>query len=202
MRQLLVFFWFINSIAVFGQKQEKKWSDLVLNSANTAKDIDFFDAKEKEVVLYLNLVRIDPKLFSETFLKQYLDAAQIHSSYSRSLQKTLEKTIPMEALIPEHDLFVIAREHAIKSGQQNKTGHGDFAKRIKKVESKYPHYIGENCDYGQHSALDIVMRLLIDEGIKNLGHRKNILNSQYHYVGVSIQPHKRYIYNCVIDFGG
>ena len=49
--------------------------------------------------------------------------------------------------------------------------------------------------------LSIVITLLIDDGIKGLGHRKNILNESYNSVGVAIRPHKSYRVNCVIDFG-
>ena len=59
----------------------------------------------------------------------------------------------------------------------------------------------ENCSYGYQDALSIVITLLIDDGIKDLGHRKNILNESYNSVGVAIRPHKKYRVNCVIDFG-
>jgi uncharacterized protein YkwD len=44
------------------------------------------------------------------------------------------------------------------------------------------------------------MALLIDDGIKSLGHRKNILNAGFHFVGIAIEPHKTYGTNCVMDF--
>ncbi|MCZ6692800.1 MAG: CAP domain-containing protein, partial [Bacteroidetes bacterium] len=62
--------------------------------------------------------------------------------------------------------------------------------------------IGENCAYGLYSPLDIVMGLLIDEGVSDLGHRKNILNPDYKVIGVAIRPHKSYGTNCVQDFAG
>jgi hypothetical protein len=190
------------SLLCFAQKQEKEWPASVLDNANTAKDAEYLTQEEKDVILYLNLVRLDPELFSETYLKKYLDSTKTRNSYTKSLKKTLEKTVGMDALIPQNDLFMISKSHAFKSGKENKTGHANFKDRIKKVEDKYSMYMGENCDYGDHSALQIVMELLIDEGIKDVGHRVNILNPKYRYVGVAIQPHKRYVSNCVMDFGG
>ena len=61
------------------------------------------------------------------------------------------------------------------------------------------HFNGECCDYGHNNALDIIMSLLIDEGISSLGHR-NICLSSYSKIGVAIQPHKLYGYNAVMDF--
>ena len=50
-------------------------------------------------------------------------------------------------------------------------------------------------------AVEIVITLLIDEGVKGEGHRINILNEEFNSVGVAIYPHKTYKTNCVIDFG-
>jgi len=62
--------------------------------------------------------------------------------------------------------------------------------------------IAENCDYGSTEPLEIVMSLLIDDGIASLGHRKNILHPGLNYVGIAIEKHKTYGVNCVMDFSG
>jgi len=68
------------------------------------------------------------------------------------------------------------------------------------VMTKYME-VGENIYYGEFTAEEIVLQLLIDEGIEDLGHRKNILNPRFNSIGVSIKPHKSYVYNCVMSFG-
>ena len=50
------------------------------------------------------------------------------------------------------------------------------------------------------SGLEIVIQLLIDQGVSSLGHRYICLGT-YARVGVSIKPHKSYGTNCVLDFG-
>jgi len=200
MKVCLFSFCFI--LSTFVSAQDKKWSSAVINKANTAKGEAYLNNKEKQVIFYLNLVRMDPKLFSETYLKKYLDSTKEQNSYSRSLKKTLDKTASMEPLTPQNDLYMMAKAHAIKLGKEGKTGHGNFSERVKKIKDNYSGYLGENCDYGEHSALEIVMRLLIDDGIKDLGHRENILDSKYHNIGTAIESHKRYKSNCVMDFGG
>lgn len=202
MRGLIFTFIFSFSIFVFGQKPEKVWDHETVKKANTASDAVFLTEKEKQVVFYLNLVRIDPRLFSSTYLKKYLDSTKIQNQYTKSLKKTLENTPAMGILQPQSDLSKIAKEHAIQFGKQSKTGHGNFSERIKNVRQKYGQYLGENCDYGNHTPLEIVIRLLIDENVKGLGHRENILDPKYKYVGVAIQPHKKYGSNCVMEFGG
>jgi len=60
--------------------------------------------------------------------------------------------------------------------------------------------INENANYGTEKALDIVVGLLIDKNVPSNGHRKNILNTDSRYIGVAIEPHKRYGVNCVQNF--
>jgi uncharacterized protein YkwD len=157
---------------------------------------------EKQIVLLCNLARINGKLFSETILKSYIEEQNISkNSYVLSLISDLEKTKNLRPLVPDRQLFDIAHDHSVNMGLKGKTGHPDFEKRYKKVMKRY-NIVGENCDYGSSEAIEIVMRLLIDDGIKDVGHRKNILNSRFKAVGVSIAEHKKYIYNCVMSFGG
>jgi len=181
--------------------QKKTWDRAVLEKANTAKDAAYLTSEEKAVIFYLNLVRLDPKLFGETYLKKYLDSTGDRNSYVTSLLKALPLTKPMDVLLPAQDLCAFAKAHATKFGKENKVGHDNFKERTKTIRNNYAG-IAENCDYGNDKAFDIVMSLLIDEGIQSLGHRKNILNPKYRYIGTSIRPHKGYDWNCVMDFGG
>ena len=72
-------------------------------------------------------------------------------------------------------------------------------KRVNADCEKQKSYNGECCDYGNDDPLEIILSLLIDEGIPSLGHRKVFL-SAYTKIGVSIQPHKRYGTGVVFDF--
>ena len=100
----------------------------------------------------------------------------------------------------EKDLYVIAKGHAEISGKRGTTGHQRFDKRFNPIMGKY-NSVAENCAYGYNEAMEIVLKLLIDEGISSLGHRKNLLNPDYNSIGVSIKKHKSYRHNCVMDFG-
>ena len=48
--------------------------------------------------------------------------------------------------------------------------------------------------------MDSVNQLLIDEGVSNLGHRKNILNPKYTKIGVGVDFHPKYEKVIVIDY--
>lgn len=179
---------------------QTEWSDEVLEKANTAVDITYLTAEEKEIIYYTNLVRLDPKLFGKTFIKQYVDSTGKTSSYIKSLLKTLEKTKPMGALTPSKKLHETAKEHAVEFGKKGATGHGSLKKRFAKYQAECGCIVAENCYYGKTNALNIVIELLIDEGIANLSHRNNILNKELTSTGLFIAPHKTFTRNCVIDY--
>jgi hypothetical protein len=180
---------------------QPEWPQSVIKKANTAQDTRYLKDKEKEVIFYINLARADGELFTENFLKRYIDSNGIEpDSYITSLIKDLKSTHNLPMLYPEPDLYYVAREHAIQSGKSGKKGHQGFKRRFRDLGSIYSSY-GENCYYGRDHPLSIVIKLLIDEGVKDLGHRFNMLDPGFDSIGVSIMPHKTYGYNCVIEFG-
>jgi len=176
------------------------WNDLVIETTNTAKDAAYMSEEEKNIVWLCNLARFDGKLFTKTFLKEYLERNEIkYTPYVKSLFYNLKRTKKLDLLKPDKHIFDLAKEHAVWSGKKGKTGHKKFQDRAKRsLHSKF----AENAQYGDILAVDIVMDLLIDEGIEAVGHRKNIISPQYRYIGVSIQPHKTFNNNCVMDFAG
>jgi len=162
---------------------------------------------EKEVIYYINLARINPQKFLKITLNPYL---RKHTSYSKKYIKSLKRDLANQApLLPlnhQQNLHLFAKHHSKTTGKAGKVGHQsvgfkNYTKRTKKLIKIYS-YLGENIHYGSTDAKEIIIDLLIDDGIKNLGHRKNILSSTFIYVSTSIQPHKKYGQNCVIEFGG
>jgi uncharacterized protein YkwD len=61
---------------------------------------------------------------------------------------------------------------------------------------------GENVSYGKSSAREIVMALIIDDGLSGRKHRKNIFNPTFNYAGAAFGPHAAYRSVCSIDFAG
>lgn len=178
-----------------------RWDDEIIQTANTAESVSYMDEEEKMVILYTNLARLDGPLFAETFLVNYIEIKKIKSNkYTRSLYKDLEKIKDLAVLMPEKDLYNIARDHAIKSGKKGYEGHKGFKTRFKPVMNKYSQ-VGENLYYGDYTPVEIVIQLLIDKDISDLGHRLNMLDPDFNSVGVAIKPHKKYKYNCAMEFG-
>jgi len=182
------------------------WSDTILSKANSALDVDYMSLEEKEAVYYMNLVRINPPLFAETFLTDYLKKNDLKKDKEvKGLIKELEETQKMEILQPYQALTDFARTHAKDMGETGRTGHSSsdgtsFRTRIEPLTQRFT-AINENCNYGNDKGIDAVIDLLIDRNVPNLGHRKNILNPEMELVGVAIEPHRRWRFNCVQDFG-
>ncbi|MEO6540182.1 MAG: hypothetical protein ABIN74_04285 [Ferruginibacter sp.] len=176
------------------------WNDIKYSTCNTAVNTPWLTKDEKEVIYILNLVRAQPALFVKTVLKKYPAVSgqgylADDQYYFISLVKTLEKMAPLNILYPDKACFESAQCHAYNSGITGYIGH---ERKTKDCKTK-KHFYGECADYGHSDPLDIVLSLLIDEGIPSLGHRLVCLSS-YDKIGISIQPHSRYGRNAVLDF--
>jgi hypothetical protein len=172
--------------------------------ANTAKNAQYFTEDEKDIIYLMNMVRINPKLFKETFLKQYLKNGP-STEAERSLVKYLEKLQPVSLLYPSEKLFQSSEFHAKDMGNTGLDGHNSsdktsFEKRLDRYMKSS--VMGENCEYGSSDPIHVVMQLLIDDGIPDYGHRLNILSPEFVFVGTSKKPHKKFGWNTVMDFAG
>jgi uncharacterized protein YkwD len=161
--------------------------------------------KIQQVLDLMNIARINPQGFLTEYLSPYLEKHNLtENSYAVSLMNDLKIRGKVSALQLSPALITTAKAHAIDMGTKNKIGHTSskgvtFDKRLRE-RAKAKGTVAENCDYGNAEPLDIVMSLLIDDGIENLGHRKNILEPRLNYVGIAIENHKKYGVNCVMDF--
>jgi hypothetical protein len=180
-------------------KFSAEWNDSKYVKCNTASSARYMSAKEKEVIYILNLLRVNPRLFASTVVKKYPEYSHNVNlrkvSEYKSLLKTLQNTEPLPILNPDALCYASAECHAASAGRRGYIGHErkDASCRAKQ------HFNGECCEYGHDDALDILMTLLIDQNVSGFPHRKICLG-EYKAIAVSIQPHKSFRYNSVLDF--
>ena len=198
--------------------KEKAWP----TELNTAKDAAFMNELEQNVILELNKVRSNPKRYAEEYMEDlranykgklfYVPGQEIPIKTDEGIRpleeciKVLKKTDPRPLLQPAKGLSKAAEE--LMDDQQKNGGIGHISRKGANPQKRIEKYgtwnicSSEDIAYGSFDARQIVISLLIDDGVPNRGHRKNILNPCTHFAGVSKGGHPTYKVMCVIDYAG
>ena len=185
-------------LAVSASSFSQVWTKLQLEKANTAKNISYLTKPEKEAILYINLCRLFPKEFSELEVSQYQmnedyeDSVLIEfEEFKRSLQNDLLNRKACKALIFSRTLYFDAKCYSTEISKVNRSGHD-------RVNCKKTNY-AECISFGQKTGKDIALQLLVDSGIKSLGHRKICLDKSYSKIGLSSNKHFEFEVCAVVE---
>ena len=107
--------------------------------------------------------------------------------------KTLK---PLDILIYSPELSLACRDHIKDIGPKGLTDHiGSDGSNITDRIEKYCEWdgiVGENLDFGFKEGKNILMNLIMDDGVKERCQRRNIFNKEYKYIGIGVGPHKIY----------
>ncbi|MCX2451315.1 CAP domain-containing protein [Pedobacter sp. PLR] len=199
---------------------DDSWTREELRMANTAGNASYLTPEEKDMVIYMNLARMDGARFFDTYFQDFVDAYNTrvrqygnyeelkvsrNDNYYRTLRRDLQQVKDFPVFWPDRALSNVARAHAKDLNRNNYAGHTSKDGRTlnQRVATVYPKRSNGECiAFGFNSGLENVCMLLLDKGVPDLGHRKLILNksAELNTVGLSIQPHPRYRYCAVIDF--
>ncbi len=205
---------------VFGSNDdhEKSWNNPALN---TAADARYLTSLEREVILEINKLRSNPAQYAEDYMvplknnykhnilfypgDKPLKTAEGVDALNECIQE-LQKLQPLPLIYPSEGLTKAARDHVNDQSKSGKTGHvgGDHSKITDRIEryGRWNQRIAENIAYGGISAQQVVVYLLIDDGVKNRGHRENFLHPDFKWIGVASGRHPEYRNMWVMDFAG
>jgi uncharacterized protein YkwD len=168
----------------------------------------------------LNLARTDPKGYAK-FLREY--RSLIHGGvYEKpgeigvSLEEGtravdegiafLEKQAPLAPLAVSRGLSSAAKALAVEQGRSGATGHSgaDGSSPFVRMNrfGAWSGTAGENIAYGAGDARDVVIQLVVDDGVASRGHRANVFGTAYGFVGVGAGGHPKFRTVCVQDFAG
>jgi uncharacterized protein YkwD len=175
-----------------------------------AKSINYEEIV-KEIVQQHNELRVNPQSYIpklENSLKYYKEN-KIFAPPEEDPIKTTEgpeavqeainflknqKSLPK--LILSEQICKACQDHIKDIGPKGMTGHeGRDGKNISERIEKYAEWdgdIAENLDFGFKKAENIMMNLLVDDGVKERYQRSNIFYPKFRYIGVGIGPHKDY----------
>jgi uncharacterized protein YkwD len=201
-------------------RQEEVWTKEDLRAANTAGDAKYLSGEEKDMVIYMNLARMDGERFFRTYFQDYMEKHNRQmlkysnynelkisktDKYYKSLEADLKKVKGLSAFWPDEAMSWVALQHAKDMNKNNYATHNSLDGRTvrDRIGKMYPQKAcGENLAFGYSTGLANICMLLLDRGVSDLGHRRMILNEDYkfNYIGVSIMPHKGYKYCSVTDF--
>ena len=157
------------------------------------------------VIRELNLARENPSLYA-TFVAESRSFHMIeHGRAVDEAVRFLRKAHPLPPLSLSNGMSRAAADHCAEQleGQLGHDGNdrsspGDRISRYGSWSVSW----GENISYGQKNARGIVLTLIVDDGVRSRGHRKNIFNPKFNYAGAAFGPHARYRTVCSIDFAG
>jgi uncharacterized protein YkwD len=190
---------------------------LILSATGFSAETDL----AKQTLVEINLVRKNPPLYANylrEFRRQFRGSSYILPG-TETLVRTDEglkgvdeairfllKQKPLPPLAWSAGLAAAAAELADEEGESGAVGHlgkssGGPKERIER-HGEWQGRIGENIFYGPGDARQVVMNLIIDDGVPDRGHRKNIFYRAFARAGAACGSHPRFGTVCVIDFAG
>ena len=97
-----------------------------------------------------------------------------------------------------------AGDHVRDQGPVGGTEHegtdgSDPARRMERY-GQWRGAVAENIAYGENSAREVVLQLLIDDGVPGRGHREALLDPEWGVSGVACGRHRDYGQMCVMDY--
>lgn len=175
------------------------------------------EALAKQVLSEINLARSQPSSYAG-FLREFRSRFQgklyeLPGSTTRvrtnegvaavdEAIRYLTRQKPLQPLAWSDGLAAAAAELAEEQGVSGNTGHAGGPQERLERHGKWERQIAENIGYGTADARSMVMQLIIDDGVKGRGHRKNIFTPAFRTAGAAWGSHPRFRTMCVIEFAG
>ncbi len=165
---------------------------------------------ERGILSDINQLRANPSAYAGLIRKWRVpDETSFSPEYAvHVLDETVSElqsihTDPGE-LILSAGLSRAAADHVRDTGSHGMTGHigsdgSTFRTRIERY-GVWSGSSGENIAYGLDDPRENVIVQLLDFGVEDRGHRHNLLNPAWRYVGIACGPHALYGTMCVMDF--
>lgn len=174
-----------------------------------------------ELLYEVNLLRTNPAVYIQHLerMRQYFKGNIYQEPGKMALMTNegvsavneailiLQNTNPVISLKISSGLNKACEYHAKMQGPTGQTGHvSPDGSKVKDRLLRHGSFLehdwayGENIAYGAETPREIVLQLVIDDGVPSRGHRENLLNSNYDGVGFAFYTHSVYRYMCVIVF--
>jgi uncharacterized protein YkwD len=176
-------------------------------------------ASSRAVIRELNLARQNPALYA-TFVQELRGRmngnvlvlpghTRIRTKEgTRALDEAvrfLQTAQPLPPLTLSRGMSQAAADHCADQADGAFGHEGKDRSHAGQRIARYGTFMGgwaENISYGKSTARDVVLALIIDDGLPARKHRKNIFNPNYNVAGAAFGPHARFGTMCSMDFAG
>lgn len=156
-----------------------------------------------ELIAEMNLARTQPAAYADIVAARGAAAGGSARSVAEAV-RFLRKQSPVAPLVRSAGLTQAALAHVLDTGPRGVKGHrGSDGSNVSKRASRFGRWdvrIGENILYGRASARDVIVALIVDEGVSDRYHRRNIFERSFRHVGAAAGPHSTYGAMFVTDF--
>jgi len=157
------------------------------------------------VLREINLARENPRLYA-TFVQESRPFHMIERGHAvDEAVRFLTKARPLSPLKLSPGMSRAAADHCAEqaAGQMGHSGSDQTSPgdRLNRYGSWLAAH-GENISYGRKTSREVVVALIVDDGTRSRGHRKNIFNPKFNVAGVATGPHARFGTICTTDFAG
>lgn len=164
------------------------------------------------VLVEMNYARANPRQYARELGRQAASARRErdYTSFGQEDPAAVEDAIdfllaqePLPPLKSDARLAAVARAHTTAQGARGDVGHGreSLGTRLRR-QGIFAGMAAENISYGYEDPREVVRQLIVDSGVPNRGHRKNIFGRSFQAAGVSCGGHRTYGAMCVINFAG
>lgn len=178
---------------------------------NTAAGITWMTPVEQRMIAEINLVRAYPKVYAQIVAQYLEDEANSWSGLDKDtydagieLIEELKTMQPVSILTPMQCVYTAAKLHGLdckKRGFFDHTGSNGSAP-WDRIAKQCPELTGNENGAGNAGTdpRDPVISLLLDDGISSRGHRKNMLDPAWKYVGCYRYEDATYTFYWVQNF--
>lgn len=116
----------------------------------------------------------------------------------------LKNQRPIPEITFDEEASKVAEEYAqylSKNPEQNEDDESKLDERCQKY-LEYDFAISECIDYGGTNGKEVILNLLVDDGVLDRTHRENLFSTKFGYYGVGVGTHPEYEFCTVIDYFG
>ena len=159
-----------------------------------------------EVVREMNFARQNPAQYAA--LLEERRATYRGKEGTRALEEAirfLRSAGPRAPLVFSPGMSHAAADHCAEQAGGGMSHRGRGGSTTGDRLNRYGRWVGrwgENLSCGRSSAREIVIALIIDDGLRSRKHRANIFNPDFRFAGAAMGNHAQYRTICSMEFAG